>query len=142
MAGQRAKPEAKAIVKVKRPRARSRLDKVDKEKAIELKMQGNTYAEIAKIQDCTPQAVHQAISNILPTLETEEYKRKRHDIFAELQRKLLFSIVDDDITKTPAIQRITGAAILYDKERLETGKSSSNVNLIVERIMQEKALDT
>lgn len=53
-----------------------------------------------------------------------DYEKHRAQIFSGMQHRLLSSITDEDIQKTPAIQRLTGAAILYDKERLERGQST------------------
>lgn len=75
----------------------------------------------------------------IDTTHQDQYKRHRADILCGLQDRLLASVTDEDIQKTPAIQRITGAAILYDKERLERGQSSVNLSVLVGHIeaMQE-----
>jgi hypothetical protein len=59
--------------------------------------------------------------------ETDEYVSNRAIVLQGLQHKILKSITDDDIKKTPTTQRLMAYGILYDKERLETGKSTQNV---------------
>jgi hypothetical protein len=70
----------------------------------------------------------------IDTTHLDQYKRHRADIFAGLQHRMLISVTNDDIQKTPAIQRITGAAILYDKERLERGQSTVNLAQLVAHV--------
>ena len=94
-----------------------------------------TTREIAKIADCDH-------SNVVKTLHrygieqaaTEDYKSRRADVFAGLQERILRSLTDEAIKKTPAIQLVTAASILYDKERLERGQSTSNESLIITHI--------
>ena len=96
-----------------------------------------TTREIAKLADCDH-------SNVVKTLQrygiereaTEDYKSRRADVFAGLQERILRSITDEAIKKTPAIQLVTAASILYDKERLERGESTSNVSVLVGAIKE------
>ena len=91
-----------------------------------------TTREIAKLADCDH-------TNVVRTLQrygiereaTEDYKSRRADVFAGLQERILRSITDEAIKRTPAIQLVTAASILYDKERLERGQSTSNVDVRV-----------
>ena len=77
-------------------------------------------------------------SHVIKTLQRYEidkqnvihYKNNRADILADLQHKLLSSITIDEIKKAPLGTRILGMAQLYDKERLERGMSSENIQLI------------
>ena len=124
-----------------RPRRATRTErKVDKGKAIELKMNGNSYTEIAKIMGCHPSAVHNAIRHLLPTNATEIFKRERGDVLAEMQRKLLVSIDNATIKRMSGGSRILGVAQLYDKERLERNLSTSNTASIRSDIAMIKGL--
>lgn len=114
---------------------------VDKGKALELKLKGNTYAEIAAIQEVSPQAIHQSIKHLLPNKDTKVYQDHRSDILSEIQRKLLVSVDDDAIQKASLLQRMTSFAIVYDKERIEKGLSSGNFVLVqadLEQLRQAK----
>ena len=116
--------------------------KVDKLRALELKKGGATYAEIAKVQGVSPQAVNKQIKDLLPNEDTETFKNHRADILAEMQSKLLSSIEPDEIKKVPVDKRIVSMGILFDKERLERGKSTSNVSILfslVEEACQQRA---
>jgi len=56
-----------------------------------------------------------------------DFRVKRADVFADLQRQVLASITPDKLAKCSAQQLATIAAILYDKERLEHNLSTENV---------------
>ena len=68
--------------------------------------------------------------------QLEAFQSKRGDIFAWIQHRLLSSITDEDIKKTPLGSRVLAAAQLYDKERLEKGESTGNVAVMVGFIQQ------
>jgi hypothetical protein len=108
--------------------------KVDKLSAVTCKQNGLTYSQIAKLQNVSPQAIHKSIQHLLPTQDTEIYKRNRANIFAEIQRKIVTTIDDDCIKDASLLQRITAAGIVYDKERLETGQSTGNIAVLIGKI--------
>jgi len=73
------------------------------------------------------------LSTNYSTEDLEEYKANRADIFAALGRKMLGSITESKLQKTSAVQLVTGAAILFDKERLERGQATGiNVTALVD----------
>jgi len=59
---------------------------------------------------------------------TERFKTNRADIFAGVQEKFISSITVEDLQKASLYQKVTAAAILYDKERLERGQASEIVD--------------
>jgi hypothetical protein len=90
---------------------------------------------IARAADCN----HALVSRILATYNIEqnqvdEYRKHRADILAGLQHKILSSLTEGDIKDASALQRVTAAGILYDKERLETGKTTANIGTLIARI--------
>lgn len=99
-----------------------------------------TTREIGAIADCSH-------VNVITTLKRyginhnnlQRYKTNRADILAGLQERLLSSITLEDIQKAPLGSRVLAACQIYDKERLELNKSTSNSAIIhdsVERINQ------
>lgn len=60
--------------------------------------------------------------------DVDNYIKNRAVILAGMQYRLLSSITQDDIKKTPVGSRILAACQLYDKERLERGESTANVS--------------
>jgi hypothetical protein len=66
----------------------------------------------------------------------EAYKANRGDILAGIQERIIHTLTDADIKKASMLQRVTAAGILYDKERLERGQSTSN-QASVESILLE-----
>jgi len=113
--------------KLNNPLIESNHGKIDLSKALELRLKNNlSYAEIAKYFDCSPSAVCQRFKGLLDVDpdELRAYKEHRADVFAGLGSKILNSL---DVKKLPEQVKVTQAAILYDKERLERGQSTSNV---------------
>jgi len=93
-----------------------------------------TTREIAKLADCDH-------SNVVRTLQryeidhtnVEAFKEHRGEILAGMQERIIKSITEADIKAMPVGQRLMGFGIIYDKERLERGQSTSNsVNLNVD----------
>lgn len=94
---------------------------------LEYRSKGLSYGDIAKLVGCDKSNVHRRLAPYRDELENlPEFKAHRADYFALQQARLLNSITEDDIKSMSAGSRITGAAILYDKERLERGLTSGN----------------
>jgi hypothetical protein len=88
--------------------------------------------EIGKMVDCS----HVNVITVLKRYginrdETEDYRNGRAEIFAGMQHRILKSITEADIKGMTGLARLTGVGILYDKERLERGQSTSNVDVRV-----------
>ena len=108
--------------------------KVDYSQALDLKLNhGLNYPQIAKIQGVSTQAIHKKLQHFLPTQDTEEYKDKRADILAHTQLKLITQIDSKRLKKAQLRDLVVSAGILYDKERLERGQSTTNVDVHLER---------
>jgi hypothetical protein len=94
-----------------------------------------TPPEIAESLNLSSQAIHQCLQRYGITPNTvDSYKKNRAEIFAGLQEKILQSVELEDIKSASILQRITAAGILYDKERLETGKTTANIGTLIARI--------
>ena len=90
-----------------------------------------SYAEIAELVGCSKQNVQQRLNYVGYTrLNLDNFSKHRADTFAHLQSRLLNSIADEDLKDINPLQRVVAAGILYDKERLERGKSTSNINVV------------
>ena len=107
--------------------------------ACDLKLNHNlSLRQIAKIQGVSHQAIYKQIKPLLPTPATEEFKTKRADIFANAQLRLLSHIAESKLKKTGVRDLIVSAGILYDKERLERGLSTSNVDMHLEQAQYQE----
>jgi hypothetical protein len=87
--------------------------------------------EIAAVAGCD----HAHVVRTLQTYglikdDVDSFVKNRAAIFAGMQHRLISSITSEDIKKAPLGSRILAAAQLYDKERLETGKSTGNLAMI------------
>lgn len=127
-------------------RRQRRARKLDRQQAITDSQAGLSNAEIAAKQGVDPNTVYR----FLVSLATQKqdliaFRASRADVFADLQAKALnvqyrmLKHLDDDgvlASLTPAakasvanvINNVMGTA--YDKERLETGQSTSNVSVL------------
>ena len=105
---------------------------VDIKRAVQLRLKGMTYPDIAKIMGVTKQAVHKALlplANILTKTESlPAYQANKADIIDNLQAEMARQLVD------PAkIQKATLGNVAYamrqlnDIGRLERDLSTSNV---------------
>ena len=98
------------------------------ETLIEYRKKGLTYQEIGNLVGRTKQTVQERLKPIIDDIDTIElHKKHRADILALQSRRILKSLTNDDIQKTPAGQRVMMYGILYDKERLERGESTANI---------------
>lgn len=116
--------------------------KVDKDKLnkrTKMKLGGLTYQEIADIEGVSKQAIQQQLTDFVPNLGAlETYKKHRADILAAKQVELLHALTKDKIKDASALQLITGMGILTDKERLERGQSTQNVETIIHSLTNDR----
>ena len=97
------------------------------EKLLKWRKQGLSYDEIGSMIGRSKQAVHQRLAPYRDAIENlPAFKEHRADLFAVQQSRLLNSLTDADIKRMAPASRVVSAGILYDKERLEEGKSTSN----------------
>ena len=114
---------------------------VDVSQAINLKYNHHlSYEQIAAIQGVSKQAVHQKIKDLLPIPETQVYINHRADILAHLQWRLLQEIDRGRLKKASLYQLVGALGLIYDKERLERGQSTSNhaIGILIERLHRER----
>ena len=97
-----------------------------------LYQQGYSYTQIAKALKISKNTVYYHMCNIRDSKEIDRFfEENRSHVFRDVQRRLLTSIDDDEIKKTPVGSRVLAVAQLYDKERLETNQSTENTALIM-----------
>ena len=60
--------------------------------------------------------------------EVDQFRDNRADLFASKQKEILAAITPDKLDKTGAKDLAIALAVVYDKERLESGQSSVNVS--------------
>jgi len=112
---------------------------VDAAKILELYTLGNTQQDIADIVDCSQATVAYQINKYRQfanlTGGVDDFRARRADLFAGLQARCVAEIANklDDETQLNKLSAyaLTGMlGLIYDKERLETGKSSSNIAVL------------
>ena len=94
-----------------------------------------TTRQVAAICDTSHSHVIQTLQRYgIDANEVKDYTSNRDKVFSGLQHRLLQSVTDADIKEASLLQRVTAAGILYDKERLETGKSTANLGVLIAQI--------
>lgn len=103
---------------------------------LKLKHPELTDGEIARTVGCTRANVTTVLSTFLANhseADLRQYQESQADVFDALAMRLLSSVTPSKIDKTPAVQAITGAAILIDKARLVRGQATGiNVNVLLD----------
>ncbi len=99
-----------------------------------------TTREIAAVAKCSHVNVIETLKRYgIERQPTEDFINHRADVFAGLQHRILKSITDEDIEKSPLGSRVLAVAQIYDKERLERGQSTDNVNVLVAGLRELQA---
>jgi DNA-binding IclR family transcriptional regulator len=90
---------------------------------------GLSVREIARLTDCDHSNVVRTLQRYgISQTEAQSYGERRAEILQGIQDRLLSTITDTDIQKSSLLQRVTATGILYDKERLERGLSTANID--------------
>jgi IS30 family transposase len=99
-----------------------------RQKVIELSEKNLTTREVETLTTVDHSTVAKILQRYgLEKQNIDDYIAQRPQILAGLQTKILQSIDEDDLKTASLLQRVTAYGVLYDKERLETGKSTQNV---------------
>lgn len=109
------------------------------ERCVELVKKGLSHSEIAKILGCTRECVSRRVQG-LELGSLKDYQENEHTILAFHRRRILNSITDNDLKRAGLSQKVIGAGVLLDKERLISGKSTANINASVEMTVEHKAI--
>jgi predicted transcriptional regulator len=100
------------------------------EKILDLKDKRLSHQQIADLLGCDKSNITNRLKKYRPTLDKiAGHKKHRADILTNIQAKLLDSVTDDKIKECTVPQLTVAYGILYDKERLERGQSSSNLSV-------------
>ena len=99
-------------------------------RVLELRKKGLSTTDIAKILDCSPETIAYHLKPFLTGIDyLPAIREHRADLFTVVGHGLVESIGEDVIKDASLLQRVTAMGILYDKERLERGQSTSNVSV-------------
>lgn len=120
--------------------------KVDTGKALKMRLQGQTFSQIAAVFDCTPSAIHQALKKFEPFLNGLEpgsltaYSENRAELFNSVEAHLTASLLDPDtLAKASLNNRAYAFKQIHEARRLETNQSTSNVSVLGKLILQAEA---
>jgi AraC-like DNA-binding protein len=115
-------------------------------RSIALKYPELSEAQIADQVGCSPSNVHQVLKTFLANRTEEQlrdFQQDKADIYDSLQFRILESITDEKLQKSPAMALVTAAAILEDKARLVRGQATgiSMIQMldVVEAIKAQRA---
>ena len=97
---------------------------------VALAEKGLSHTQIGKILNCDHSNITrrlQAIGHAGRTLL--DFKTARGDVLAGLQNRIVQHLTNAKLQKSSAYQLTGMLGILYDKERLERGESTSNISV-------------
>lgn len=131
--------------------AQRKARKIDRQKVLELAEQGLSTPDIAKHQGVSPSTIFRFLQAIEPERQAvETFKTHRGDVFARLGAKslavqeMIVDSLDEAVIRTLKPHEKSGllhslniqAGTLFDKERLERGKTTENLGVIGKLILQ------
>ena len=100
------------------------------EDILELRRKDLTMEQISAILKCSVANVSKRLKGFAPVrVKIDRYKRHRADLLTLTQATIHDSISPEVIAEAPLLQRTTALGIMYDKERMERGLSTSNVDI-------------
>jgi hypothetical protein len=119
--------------------AGKRLNDRQIEKILKYNASGVSSPDIAKMLTIPTKTIQSVIKRFLPAKADrkalEIFKTNKADILSIFQRKMLYSITDEQIDRMSVSQKMMAFGILFDKERLLRGQPTS-INLIASVIRQ------
>lgn len=128
--------------KIKKTQISKPYGKVDTVKALDLKINHNlSYAQIAELQNVTPNAIFKKIRHLLPTEDTKYYSNNKADIYDHVALRLLSQVDDKRLKKISPAQAVLAAMQLQTNARLERGQSTDNVHHLHADIAKIRELD-
>lgn len=107
--------------------------KIDVSKALELRLKGLSYRDIAVFFKCSHSSVAERLKPYIQgdEIDLEVYKTHRADLMTLKQAQVMGALTIEDIEKASAKDKALVYGIFYDKERLERGQSTSNIATIL-----------
>jgi hypothetical protein len=122
------------------------INRIDVQKALKLRLQGNTFEEIGAVLGVSKQAVEQRLDGfkeffrgITGIGDINAYAEERKQILSAAEQTLLRSVLDEQaIQKAPLASRVMAFGVLYDKRRLEEGKSTENLGILGKLIISSE----
>ena len=100
------------------------------ERMLQLRNKELTDGEIAALLGCDRSNVTKRLAKYAPKLERiDSHKKYRADILTDLQIKVLDNFTPDKIKECTVPQSAVVYGILYDKERIERGQSTTNLSI-------------
>ena len=109
---------------------RSAPKRIPIEDILELRNKQLNGRQIAQLLGCSEVTISRRLKAYTPIFaRLDRFKKHRADLLTLKQADILRSITDKDIREASLLQRATTLGILHDKERLERGLSTSNVDI-------------
>ena len=104
---------------------------IDINEVIALRVEGHSLDKIAEYLGCSKANIHKRLEPYKDDIDgLSFYKRNRSNVLSIHQSRMLEQLTPTKIKEMNALQITTAFGILYDKERLETGQSTSNTSVL------------
>jgi len=100
-----------------------------------------TYTQIGQLQGVHPTTVQRALQSFVESLPTADqlksYEEAKGDLLNATTQRLLASLADPDVlAKANLRDRAVTFGIVFDKHRLQTAQSTSNISVLSKIISQ------
>ena len=104
---------------------------IDINEIISLRQEGHSLDKIAEYLGCSKANIHNRLEPYKDDIDKLGFnKRNRSNILSMHQFRLLEQLTPTKLKEMSGLQITTAMCQLYDKERLETGQSTSNTSVL------------
>jgi len=94
--------------------------KIDLDKAIELRLKGNTYRDIAKVFNCSHVTVYDRLQGLLPdSTDLQAYQNNKANLLDSKAYEILLSLTKEDLQKETYHYKVKSLKELNEMARLE-----------------------
>ena len=98
------------------------------ETIIELRKKNLSCSQIATLLKCNPSNITRRLKTIDEAIETTNHYRSNRGFLLSLeQNRIRHSITNADLKRAGLRDKVISIGVLFDKERLEEGKSTENI---------------
>ena len=136
-------PDTAEINQITRTHPQTGPKQIPIETIMEYRRKGLSMSDVARIVGCSKPNIVQRLNRMNAELvQVDHYKSNRADFLALKQMRMLNQITEPKLKDASAYQLAGMFGILYDKERLERGQSTSNeLQIQVVKYSEDEPID-
>jgi len=102
--------------------------KIDLDKALQLRLKGNTYRDIAKVFNCSHAAVYERLQGLVPeSIDLRAYQNNKANLLDSKAYEILLSLTKDGLEKETYHYKVKSLKELNEMARLERNEATQIV---------------